>query len=107
MGGPGGLSDSQWQQFGSHLNNQLQSHLGFGTSDGFFEIPRELARDQEAHRSAQSFGFHTAKSNFEAALCVLPKNVGFSQARASGGSEPDQSISPVAAIDIDRNQPEH
>jgi hypothetical protein len=65
MGGPGGLSDSQWQQFGSHLNNQLQSHLGFGTSDGFFEIPRELARDQEAHRSAQSFGFHTAKSNFE------------------------------------------
>ena len=53
-------------------------HLGFGTGDGFFEMPSELARDQEAHSAAQSFGFYTAESNFEAALRVFPKNVGFS-----------------------------
>ena len=59
----------------------------FRIGDGFLKVPGELARDKEAQGVAQSFGFHTAKSSFEAALCVFPKNIGFSESRAPARRE--------------------
>jgi D-arabinose 1-dehydrogenase-like Zn-dependent alcohol dehydrogenase len=38
------------------------------------KCPDELARVQEAHRLAPSFGFYTAESGLEATLCVLPEH---------------------------------
>src|SRR6266436_3465536 len=81
------------------------SHLGFGTGDGFFEMPSELARDQEAHSAAQSFGFYMAESRFEAALCVLPEHLRFSESSAPGRRESDHPIAPVLAVDSNRDQP--
>ena len=79
------------------------SHLGFGTGDGFFEMPSELARDKEAHRLAQSFGFYTAETGFKAALCVLPKLVGLGKASVAL-REVGYPIAPVFRVNIDRDQ---